>query len=87
MTERICGVACRFGDLVTQLPAPNRHSDMIRVLAKHGWDLLVSGEQGFYTNERNFINRREAVSVASIANQWVHNMRTLPPCVFSEDLW
>lgn len=57
--------------VVFVLPQPSRHRDLIYKCARMGLDPL-GFEQGFVTSAGDFVSRKEAVEVASHANQLDH---------------
>ena len=68
------------------LPRPARHHDIIRAMADNGHKTPITGEQGFMTTERRFVDRKEGLLIAIKAGQIVkkHGNDTI---LFSEDLW
>lgn len=70
------------------LPRPNRHNDLIRVLAERGFTAGQLGptRQGFMTSHGRFVDRAEARSLAEAAGQLLRP--GLPgDQLYSEDLW
>lgn len=102
MQERIIGVAIRFasvnpqrtsdGDIigrVLKLPAPNRHHNLFREYHEVINNLRNNGfveTQGFITNMRRFVDRKEALKIAEAANQIVEKHPQYDE-LYSEDLW
>jgi hypothetical protein len=102
--EYILGVAIRapVGDkvVIVSAPRPNRHHNLFGPFAKKPkglteglWSetkslLPLNGEQGFYTNRRRFIDRKNALDVARDAGQLAGCRHLdLSTRLFSEDLW
>lgn len=99
-TERILGVAMlvfnklNYSKYIFQLPAPKRHHHLIHNRAKyfnfdvpceHYWNSHVES-QGFYTNKRRFIDRKEAKKIALARGQAL-DPDNLKSELYSEDLW
>jgi hypothetical protein len=99
-TERILGVAMlvfnklNYSKYIFQLPAPNRHPHLFIVRCTHFnfdvpcahyWDSHIES-QGFYTNKRRFIDRKEAKKIALERGQAL-DPDNLKSELFSEDLW
>ena len=84
--QRIVSAAIMQGGVVCSVPAPGRHSDVIREMAKAGFPIPINGAQGFLTDEGQFVHRRLALGIAE-------NSRQLLPGkghggeLFSEDVW
>lgn len=61
--SRIVSAAIKYGDVIFNLPKPNRHH---HILQKMTLDFLLSKnnrEQGFLTDEGIFVNRKEALKI------------------------
>ena len=71
--------------MIYALDKPNRHHDIIRVMAKAGVKTPITGEQGFIDPNGRFVNRIEAAAIA-IENKQIKELDS-PPNLFSEDLW
>lgn len=88
--ERIIGVTVKIGDEIFTLGAPARHPDVL-------FDFNIASrangrkiEQGFATNKRRFLTRREAMDVAKASGQFNRRSTVLQyngPDLYSEDLW
>ncbi len=84
-------MAIRFRGTVYSLPAPNRHHDVIR----HIWETIggdavdaYGNDQGFLDENGNYLNRKQALVVASMNGQLKD--RALGPTLkqlYSEDIW
>lgn len=79
-------VAIKQDDTIYCLPKPFRHHDVIRTMV----DVCklpkpVTGEQGFMTNDGDFVDRKEALEIAFSCGQVEEPIA--PPNLFSEDLW
>jgi hypothetical protein len=90
MTERITAAAIRLADgRVFKAPPPARHPDVLRAMHAHGIE-HESHDQGFWTSRHRYVDRTEAMVIATTAGQV--RRRNLPgdydgPELFSEDLW
>lgn len=90
MSEQILGPAIQHDGKIYSKPAPYRHHHILHEMAKRRHGVIVSsiaaGQQGFYTNEREFIDRREGKLVARKSGQ---NLRDTGPAhvLFTEDMW
>lgn len=86
MTEEILGVALRTETskivLIQKLPKPFRHHHIHRVFKNVVYDVSVTFEEGFYTNQREFITRTEALEL----RKKTHLTGTSTE-LYSEDLW
>lgn len=88
--ERIIASAIRHketGEIWT-LPAPARHHNLFRILPDElsSSDIAKYIEQGFETNLRPFVDRKEAKIIARIADQLLDRASKLN-ILFSEDVW
>lgn len=87
----ITHVAIKYNNRTFSLPAPNRHHDVIRLIAKeNGEGIKGPDEQGFLDNYGNFLTRYEAMQHAIKHNQLIRTNQTniyQGPKLFSEDLW
>lgn len=87
--EHIVGVAIYMKEdgIVHTLPKPNRHHNIIWMLAPTGkYKLPIFGEQGFITNTGRFVDRIEARKIAEAANQLIERARDKKQ-LYSEDVW
>lgn len=66
----ITGVTIRFEGKTWYLPRPNRHHDVVRLIAEYN-GVGVNGPdvQGFKDDRGNFLNRREAMLLAQANGQ------------------
>ena len=91
MAELITGVALLSGASgLHQLPAPNRHWNVIQDMIDRGFgDDTLEAQQGFVTSSGRFVSRREALHLALSNGQVREDARPVPnlPELFSEDLW
>jgi hypothetical protein len=93
--ERIVGVAIRLESsgygLVLSLPKPNRHSDVVSAgnfIGGGALGSLSSNEiQGFTTSHGRFVNRRQALVIATRAGQIVKGPAMPSFGLSSEDVW
>ena len=81
-TKKIVAVALKLGDKIYTLPPPARHSDLFKLEEK---EILARAEQGFLTNEGQFVTRKQAAVIAVRAGQV--KSPSIPSCLISEDLW
>lgn len=86
---KIKAVAIRHIDgRIFTLPPPARHMDLFHLLPKGE---LLSGTQGFVTNQDLFVNRTTAYQIAVNANQLIDQSSLgytpTPGTLYSEDLW
>lgn len=73
-------------DAVYSLPAPARHHELIRKLAREGHEIPIQGEQGFLLSDGRFATRYTALEIARSAGQLLKE--TAPQHrLFSEDVW
>jgi len=73
-------------NVIHSLPKPNRHHDVIRMMAKNGADIPVAGVQGFLTDAGVFADRVEAKEIAINANQIIRES-CKSNRLYSEDIW
>lgn len=92
MADFITRVAIRYRDVgVVSLPKPARHGDII--FARHHVDRHVTSgleEQGFVTNHKSFVDRKEGLRIALAAGQVKHktgNTSGQNMELYSEDMW
>jgi len=93
-SEHITGVAIKDKDgEVHFMSKPARHHHVIwwmrgrinqLIGATKTWD-YEPAEQGFITNTGRYVNREEALEIATNANQLIKEVRL--SMLFSEDLW
>lgn len=84
----ILGVAIVYDDVCYRLPAPNRHHNVIRAIAKaNGVGIAGPDEQGFYSANTSFMTREFALEVALACNQVASPDNIRAGQLFSEDLW
>ena len=90
MEERIIAAAVRHketGEIWT-LPAPARHHNVFRIMPESmsSKEMNSQTEQGFETNLRPFVDRKEAKKIAREADQLLDRASNLN-ILFSEDVW
>ena len=86
----IVGVALKMRrGTVYSADAPKRHGDVIHDMRAAGESVadIAEAEQGFVTNERNFVSRQEATAIAGAAGQIAHWFPPIKRELFSEDVW
>jgi len=84
--ERIAAAAIKRGDVVWQLPAPNRHHNVIHLMAESGLPTPISGVQGFVTDGGRFVDRVEGLQIAKDAGQIIRECGDTSQ-LYSENLW
>lgn len=64
-----------------------RHGDLIHEMTEYGESVgdIANAEQGFMTDQQEFVGRVEARVIAKAAGQMIRE--THPTELFSEDLW
>lgn len=98
-TRPIIGVALMTpGGKLYGLPAPKRHGDVIRWLAREGYDpgFIAQCEQGFTGSDGAFLSREKAMEVAR-EHGLIRTVRVVDgieraheptgSALYSEDLW
>lgn len=84
--ELIDRAAIALGDEVFALPQPARHDNVLAIMVNvFGIKPPVKGVQGFLTDRRRFVTRKEAGKIALRCGQ-VKQMRT-PPFLHCADVW
>jgi hypothetical protein len=90
LQERIIASALRHKETgqIWTLPAPARHHNIFRILPESMSSLEITSktEQGFETNLRPFVDRKEAKIIARNADQLLDRASKLN-ILFSEDVW
>jgi len=89
ITTKILGVAVKFNKIMVCLPAHNRHSSCFEYATKVlGIDYCgcAADNQGFYTNDGLFLDRKQAFDLAKKENQII-NPDNVSGILFSENLW
>lgn len=90
-TERIAAAAiCVDGEVQHMLP-PNRHHNVMHRFYRETGRIVGPDEQGFITDQGRFVDREEALKIATAAGQ-LNGLRDKPGAyrgkeLFSEDLW
>lgn len=82
----IVAAAIRQGSMVCSVPKPGRHHDVIREMARAGIPIPINGEQGFLTSEGQFVGRKQAKHIATLAGQILSKHGNANQ-LFSEDVW
>lgn len=84
--ELIERAAIAIGNEVFALPQPARHDNVLAMMV-NVFDLKppIKGVQGFLTDRRRFVTRKEAGKIALRGGQ-VKQMRT-PPFLHCADVW
>lgn len=86
----ITHVAVKFDDVIYIYASPKRHHDVLHLMHALGIECDGTEEQGFYTNQGTFLDRKQAFYVAAYNGQL---NRDPDPSkyqgneLFSEDLW
>ena len=86
MSERLVGVAIQHDGEVFSLPAPNRHHNVISMMAEKGYGAGDMHDQGFITNTGRFVDRREALVIARTNGQ-LREKLGVEGLLFSEEIW
>lgn len=85
--EKIERAAIWHKGLVYSVRRPGRHDDVIRVMAKRpNHKAADTRHQGFTTDAGRFVDRKEALVIARIANQVIEKHGN-PLELYSEDVW
>ena len=79
------GVAIIELDKMYKFPKPKRHHHVIKMMVKKHGFRYVAGEQGFYDENGNFLNREDARNHALECGQVETTDHDKE--LFSEDLW
>jgi hypothetical protein len=78
--------AIKYEGEVYSLPKPSRHHNILHMMIKElKLKKVTSGEQGFLTENGEFVDRIEAGKIALSCGQC--DDLVTPPRLFSEDLW
>lgn len=89
--KQITHVAIKYDGKVWSLPAPNRHHNVIRLIAKtNGVGIKGPDVQGFLDDSGTFLNRREGMALAEANGQLKRDndpKHYQGPDLYSEDLW
>jgi len=84
--EWIDRAAVALGDEVFALPKPARHDNVLAIMVNvFGIKPPIKGVQGFLTNRRRFVSRKEAGQIALRGGQ-VTQLST-PPFLHCHDVW
>ena len=87
--QQITHVAISYAGRIWSLPAPNRHHDVIRFIAKEtGSGLYGPHSEGFLTENGTYLDRITARHLAEGNGQFKREAGgTQSAELFSEDLW
>lgn len=86
----LVAVAIRFQGKIYSLPKPNRHHNVIRLIAETTGVSYVDSrgeDQGFLDEDGNYLNRKQALLSAKINNQILDESKIVANQLFSENLW
>lgn len=86
----ITHVAIRFQGKLYSLPAPNRHHDVIRLIASESGLSHVDArddDQGFLDSSGRYLRRKPALRVAREAGQLRADREIIGGRLYSENLW
>lgn len=87
----ITHVAIKQGEKVWSLPSPGRHSDVIHLMFQvNGHGLRGANTHGFLVEGGNFVDRLEAMILASESKQlirYVDKLKFQGDMLFSTDIW
>lgn len=83
----IVAAAIRVGKLTLSMPPPARHGCLIHAFYNYNRKVVVPpSDQGFLTNQGQFVSREEAHRLAFMAGQIGRDAGASEE-LFSEDLW
>lgn len=84
----IAGVACIYNDRIYSLPAPYRHSDVIRAIKLHNPTMkMFKGDQGFVDHKGFFLTRRQGFDLVIGTEYYINPTPHISKHLFSEDVW
>lgn len=84
----IVGVAIKYDGKVYSLPKPNRHHNVIRMIAEeNGCGIQGPDIQGFIDADGYFWNRKQALAIALSFDQILDKSKIRGDRLYSEDLW
>jgi len=84
----ITHVAIKYDNLSYILVKPNRHGDLIKMMAQEfSMKKETMGEQGFYSPDTGFLNRKDALKHVEECGQELIRKTHPKDELFSEDLW
>lgn len=81
----IVGVAIDYKGKIYELPKPARHPDIIKYIHEETGDLNIFGNQGFITDNGEFLDRKKGLEYAISSGQIKDAKKR--GLLFSEDLW
>lgn len=87
---RITHVAIRYRGTTYSLPPPNRHHNVIRLIAETLGIKYVDArddDQGFLDENGQYLRRKPALRVASANNQLREGVPVIGGRLYSENLW
>lgn len=85
----ITHVAIRFRGKIYSLPRPNRHHDVLFLIAKETGAQYIDAhleDQGFLDDEGTYLNRKQGLERAMVNHQ-IKDESKVRGLLFSEDLW
>lgn len=89
--KQIVGVAIMYDGEMYELPRPNRHHNVIRLIKEtNGVGIKGPDVQGFVLDNGDFINRRDGMELAKLNGQLNRKQGAefyQGPDLYSEDLW
>lgn len=86
----ITHVAIRFQDKIYSLPPPNRHHNVIWLIARETGVKTVNArddDQGFLIDGETFVRRRPALLIAKENDQLLPGRSGTYGRLYSEDVW
>lgn len=86
LTSKIDRVAIIYNGVIYSLPRPNRHHDVIRHIHEVTGATTIDGDQGFMTNDGQFVGRRQARLIAERSGQLLPRASKGKE-LYSEDVW
>lgn len=86
--KAITHVAIIFCGKVWSLPAPNRHHNVIRMIAtKLNITHIDAHHEGFLDSQGNYLTRKHALKVAKDVGQLLNDVDVIGDELYSENLW
>lgn len=86
LTSKIDRVAIIYNGVIYSLPRPNRHHDVIRHIHNETGAMNIRGEQGFMTDDGQFVGRGYARLIAERSGQLLPRASEGRE-LYSEDVW
>jgi hypothetical protein len=92
MTRIVAAAVRTIDGLIHTMPRPHRHHHIVHAMhrpdnTKENDLIIAEGEQGFITDDGEFVERVMAANLAVEAGQIRREKLIAPPRLYSEDLW